>query len=118
MAKEFNIDNLDRDLPNGPVAASLLAGGIGSAVLGLVTTLSEASAAFGTALNWIKPVGPLSGKVIVTVVAFFVSWLLLHFSMRGRNVNFSRIATIAFILLAVGLLLTFPPVFDLFAPAG
>lgn len=113
MARDRDFETMDR--PNGPVAAALLAGGIGAAVLGLVTTLSEASSGIGAALNWYNPVGPLSGKTSLAVIVFFLSWLLLHFSMRGKEVNFSRISTIAFILLAIGLLLTFPPVFDLFA---
>jgi hypothetical protein len=110
-SREINYE----DRPNGPVAAALLAGGIGSAALGLMTVLNEASAGISAALNWDNPVGPLSGKAGVGVIAFFLSWIVLHFAMRGRNVNFNRAATIAFILLAVGLLFTFPPFFELFA---
>lgn len=113
MERDRDYETMDR--PNGPVAAALLAGGIGAAVLGLVTVLNEASPGISAALNWYNPVGPLSGKTGVEIIAFFLSWLLLHFSMRGKNVNFSRAATIAFVLLAIGLLLTFPPIFDLFA---
>ncbi len=104
-----------KELPNGPVAGALLAGGIGAAVLGLVTTISAVSASFSNALNWSSPVGPLSGKVGVTVVLYLLSWLGLGFTWRGKNVDFNRIATIAFVLLAIGLLGTFPPVFDLIA---
>lgn len=113
MAREHDLEKID--LPNGPVAAALIAGGIGSAVLGLMTVINEASPSISAALNWSNPVGPLSGKVGVGVIAFFLSWLILHFSMRGKDVNFSRASTIAFVLLAIGLLLTFPPVFELFA---
>jgi hypothetical protein len=103
------------NLPNGPAAAALLAGGIGAATMGIVTTLSEASTAFGAALNWVKPVGPLSGKVIVSVAIYLISWLILGSAYRGKEVDFNRIATIAFILLLIGLLGTFPPFFELFA---
>lgn len=103
------------DRPNGPVAAALIAGGIGAAVIGLMTVLNEASAGISQSLNWYNPVGPLSGKTGIGVIAFFLSWIVLHFALRGKNVNFSRAATIAFVLLAIGLLLTFPPIFDLFA---
>ena len=109
-------ENQDLDRPNGPVAAALLAGGIGAAVTGLMTALAEASAAIRTSLNWYNPAGPLSGKTGVGVIAFFLAWLLLHMAMRGKEVNFSRAATWAFILLAIGLILTFPPVFELFLP--
>ena len=102
-------------LPNGPAAAALLAGGIGAAVLGIVTTLAEASEGIATALRWSLAVGPLSGKVGVTVILYLLSWAILHFAWRGKNVNFNQIGVIALILLVIGLLGTFPPVFELFA---
>jgi hypothetical protein len=106
------------ELPNGPVAAALVAGGLGAATLGLLTVLAEASKAVSGALNWWNPAGPLAGKTLVGTIAFFASWLVLHFIFRGRNVNFARAATIALVLLGLGLLGTFPPFFDLFAPAA
>lgn len=105
----------DVNLPNGPVAAALLAGGIGAAALGIITTLSEASASIASALNWYNPVGPLSGKTTLSVVIYFVSWIILHNLYRGKDVNFKTISTIAFILLAIGLIGTFPPFFEIFA---
>jgi len=103
-------------LPNGPAAAALLAGGIGAAALGILTTLSEASANIANALRWSVAVGPLSGKVGAAVIIYLVSWAILHYAWRGKNVNFNQVATVTFILLAIGLLGTFPPVFELFAP--
>ena len=104
-----------QELPNGPVAAAFLAGGIGSAVLGLMTILAETSTGIKTALTWSMSVGPLSGKAGIAVIAFFVSWGIAHVLFRGKNVNFARITTIALIFLAFGLLGTFPPFFQLFA---
>lgn len=103
------------DRPNGPVAAALIAGGVGSAVLGLATTLAEASSVIKDLLNWYNPVGPLIGKTGVAVIAFAVSWIVLHGLYRGKEVNLQRAATLAFVLLAVGLIGTFPPFFTLFA---
>jgi hypothetical protein len=106
---------IEQDKPNGPVAAALLAGGIGAATLGVVTTLAEASEAFAQALAWIPAVGPLTGKALVSVIVFFVAWLVLYFLFRGKEVNFNRIFTISLVLLFIGLLGTFPPFFELFA---
>ncbi|MBI3241523.1 MAG: hypothetical protein HYZ49_04435 [Chloroflexi bacterium] len=106
---------LPTELPNGPVAASLVAGGLGSATIGLMTVLAEASEPFKNSLNWWNPAGPLTGKSLVGVIVFFVSWLVLHLIFRGKEVNFARASTIALILLGLGLLMTFPPFFDLFA---
>lgn len=106
---------LTEDLPNGPVAASLIAGGIGAATIGLMTVLAEASEPIKNALNWWNPAGPLTGKSLTGVILFFLSWIVLHVIFRGKNVHFARAATVAFILLALGLLGTFPPFFTLFA---
>ena len=106
---------IQEDLPNGPVAAALIAGGLGAATLGLMTTLAEASKPVGDALNWWKPAGSLTGKAGLAVAVFFISWLILHFVFRGKNVNFARVAVLALVLLGLGLLGTFPPFFDLFA---
>ena len=111
MAEEM----LERDRPNGPLAAALLAGGIGAATLGVVTTLSEASEGFAQSLAWVQAVGPLTGKALVSVAIFFIAWLVLHMILRGKEVNFNQAETISLVLLAIGLLGTFPPFFELFA---
>jgi uncharacterized membrane protein YfcA len=106
--------NAAQKLTNGRAAAALLAGGIGCGFLGVIVFLSEVVAPIGTALNWINPVGPLSGKVITTIVVFLASWVGLHFAWKNKDVNFSRIVIFAFVLLAVGIIGTFPPVWHLF----
>ena len=106
---------MQEDLPNGPVVAALIAGGLGSATLGLMTVLAEASPSINDALNWWNPAGPLTGKTLTGVIAFLASWIVLHVIFRGRNVTFVPAATIALILLGLGLLGTFPPFFAIFA---
>jgi len=107
--------DLNHELPNGPVAAAMLAGGLGSATIGLMTVLAEASEPIKNALNWWNPAGPLTGKTLTGMIVFFVSWVVLHIIYRGKSVNFARVTTIAFTLLGLGLLGTFPPFFDLFS---
>ena len=106
------------DKPNGPVAAALLAGGIGSAVLGAVSfaNLVDPTSAFSTWLVWYPPVGSLSGKSDLAIIAFLFAWVVLGLLWRRREVRFGRIAVISFILLAIGLIGTFPPVWVLFLP--
>lgn len=100
---------------NGMAASALLAGGIGAFIMGLMTTLSEAIPAFGSALNWYKPAGPLSGKTTVTVVLWLIVWGALARMWKDEDVNFERISRISFVLLILGILGTFPPFFELFA---
>src|SRR6266704_1241965 len=66
------------DRPEGPIAAAVIAGGVGAAALGVVTTLAEASTRVSDWLAWSDRVGPLSGKTIMAVVVWLVAWA------RGR----------------------------------
>jgi hypothetical protein len=100
---------------NGPSAAAILAAGIGLAVTGIVSAAAEAISEWSAMLVWSKPVGALSGKTTIGIAAWLVSWLVLGLLWKDREVRFGQILVISAALLAVGLLLTFPPVFELIA---
>jgi hypothetical protein len=102
--------------PNGPAAAAFLAAGIGCFVLGVFTTLAEASTQVADALKLMKEVGPLSGKVIVATLAIVISWIVAYLLLRGKEVKFGQFLAASLVLVALGFLLTFPPFFELFAP--
>lgn len=101
--------------PFGPAAAVLVATGIGAVVLGLFTTLNEASESVNDFLAFDEGVGPLSGKTIFGSAAFFVSWAILHVLWRERNPSRGAMVATAGILLALGLIGTFPVFFEAFA---
>ena len=105
-----------RDKPFGPVAAVFLAAGIGAVILGILTTLAEASESVASALEWSKSVGPLMGKTILAAAGFLFSWLILYFVMRDRDPDPKRTFIWTGILIGIGLLLTFPTFFQVFAP--
>jgi len=98
------------------VAAVLLATGIGSLVLAILVVWAEASESFADSLRYSDDVGPLSGKTIWAVVAYLVSWAAFHAVLRRRDVNLRLIWMITLALLGLGLLGTFSPFFELFAP--
>ncbi len=100
--------------PNGPVAAVMLAAGIGTLVLGILTTLAEAKAGIAEFLELSERVGPLSGKTVFAVIAFVVSWGGLHMALRDREVEWRPVTIALMALVAIGLVLTFPPFFQLF----
>jgi hypothetical protein len=102
-----------KDIPNGRGAAAILAAGIGSAAVGVLAILRDAFAAMANALNFYNPSGPLSGVTTVAVVIWLAAWFVLHRRWRNANVALRRVNMLAFVLLAVGLLLTFPPFMDL-----
>jgi hypothetical protein len=102
--------------PDGPLAAVLLAAGIGSFALGLFTTLAEASTGFRDRLILNAGVGPLSGKTVWATAIFVVAWAVLYAQLRQRD-GLLRSATIIFVILTLlGVLGTFPIFFQAFAP--
>jgi hypothetical protein len=104
------------DKPEGPIAAAILAGGIGCLALGLFTTLAEASSSFSDWLSWDDDVGPLSGKTALAVIVWLISWAMLHVVYRAKPFETRRALTIALVLIALGVLGTFPTFFQIFAP--
>ena len=102
--------------PDGPLAAVLLAAGIGAFALGLVTTLAEASSGFRDRLVLNAGVGPLSGKTVWATVIFLVAWAVLAARLRNRDGLLRSATTIFVVLTVLGLLGTFPIFFQAFAP--
>jgi hypothetical protein len=102
--------------PSGPVAAVLLATGIGALVLAILVVVAESSESFANSLAYSDRVGPLSGKTIWAVVAFLGSWGILALAFRNRNPALKAVVIAAGVLLALAFIGTFSPFFQLFAP--
>jgi len=105
----------DVERPTGPVAAAVLATAIGAFVLGLLTTPGEASTGVHDFPEFDKDVGPLSGKTILAVIAYFASWALLHGLWRRENPALRAIFIASAVLIALRVLATFPTFFQAFA---
>lgn len=93
------------------MGASMIASGIGSLVLGIAIVLAEVSPAIKAFLTWSKGVGPLSGKTGLSVIAFVLSWVVLHYAFRNKSISLTTSFIWTVVLVVLGLLLTFPPVF-------
>jgi membrane associated rhomboid family serine protease len=100
--------------PNGAGAAAILAAGLGSFLLAVLAIAADQSAAIKNLMNFSKPTGPLSGVTTCAIVAWLAAWALLHVRWRKRNLALARVSAIAFVLLIFAVLLTFPPIADLF----
>ncbi len=105
-------------LPNGPAAAAILAAGVGCVALGLLVTLTAASVFVEEAMVFYEPVGSLSGKTTLAVVIWLVVWVVLNSRLKDKQVNFAKTFKITLILVAIGLLGTFPPFYALFHHGG
>lgn len=99
---------------NGAGAAAILAAGIGSFLLGVLSIASETTTSVKAFFIFSKPTGPLSGVTTCAILAWLVVWVVLHARWSKRTVALARISTISMLLLVLSLLLTFPPIGDLF----
>lgn len=100
-------------LPNGAAAAAILATGAGSAALGILAFSGDASKAIGKMLNFYNPSGPLSGVTTLAILFWLGMWWVLAKRWGAKTVAIAKINGMAFALLALGVLLTFPPFADL-----
>jgi uncharacterized membrane protein YhaH (DUF805 family) len=100
-------------VPNGSAAAAILSAGIGSFAVALLTIVADQSTTAKNMLSIYKPAGALSGVTTFAILAWVVVWAILERRWRDRNLSLKRINTIAFALLVLSLLATFPPLGDL-----
>jgi hypothetical protein len=101
------------DPPNGSGAAAVLAAGIGAFALAVIAIAADRVAWVKSAMVFYKPTGPLSGVTTTAMIVWLAVWAVLEGRWRKKEVAIGRIGTVAFVLLALGLLLTFPPLADL-----
>src|SRR3990172_2821220 len=97
---------------NGPAAAALLAAGFGVFALGLLTTLSEAFTGVHDWLQFVDRVGPLSGKTTMAGVGWLGVWAGLGVLWGKRALPILAVAAATLLLVVIGNLLMFPPIFQ------
>jgi hypothetical protein len=99
---------------NGSGSAAVLAAGIGAFFLAVLAITADKAVSIKRLMVFYKPTGPLSGVTTSAIFVWLVAWAILNASWRGRSVAAARVNTVAFILLGLSLLLTFPPLAGLF----
>ncbi|HEU4464095.1 MAG TPA: hypothetical protein VFS53_03540 [Gemmatimonadota bacterium] len=99
-------------VPNGAALAAFLAAGIGALGLGFVVFLNELGVFEVPALY--GPAGGVSGRTTAGLVIWLVAWAVLHSRWKDRRMEPSGLFGMSLILIAVGLVLCFPPVWHLF----
>ena len=102
----------ERARPSGPAAAVVLASGLAAFALGLLSVLTAASSAASDALTLSEGVGDVSGLSVAAAVVFFGAWGALGVGWRRADPPLLRVAAATGILIALGLLGTFPPFFN------
>jgi hypothetical protein len=101
-------------LTNGSGAAAILSAGIGSFALAVLALVADKFAAVKSALSFYKPTGPLSGVTTLAILIWLVVWIILDFRWRQKTIALTKTNRLAFVLMLLSFLLTFPPIADLF----
>lgn len=101
-------------MQNGAGAAAVLAAGIGSFAVALFALIADKAAGFKNAMIFYRPTGPLSGVTTLAIAVWLAVWVMLHLRWRSRSIAIAWTNAAAFVLLMLGLLLTFPPIANLF----
>jgi hypothetical protein len=101
-------------LPNGSGAAAILSAGIGAFMVGFLAIAADKSTFLKSLVIFYKPTGPLSGVTTAAILVWLIVWGILEWRWRKRNVALGRINAVALVLLGLSLLLTFPPIAELF----
>lgn len=104
--------------PNGGIVAAVVAAGIGCAALGACTVATAAYPGFADFLTLYAPSGPLTGKAVVATIIYLIAWLNLHARLRERELSLFKAFLLTMTLLGIGLVGTFPPVYQLFQRPG
>jgi hypothetical protein len=95
---------------NGAAMAAVVAAGVGAFAMGAVVVLAEAGV--WSAPTLYGPVGGLSGRTTVATVVWLLTWGGLHARWRRRHVYPTRALGITLALIVIGVLATFPPVWQ------
>jgi len=99
------------DLPNGAAIAAFLASGIGAFAVGFFVILNEAG--WFTAPTLYGPAGGVSGRTTFAAAAWLIAWAFLHRKWAGRQIDARGPWIMALVLIALGVIATFPPVWGL-----
>lgn len=96
---------------NGAACAAYLGAGIGAFAMGLFVILNEIGAF--TAPSLYAPAGGVTGRTTFAVVVWLIAWGVLHRRWKERQVEAMRVHAITLVLVLLGIVLTFPPVWGL-----
>jgi hypothetical protein len=96
---------------NGAAMASALAAGVGAFAMGLFVVLNEAGVFAAPTLY--GPAGGVTGRTTFATLAWLAAWSVLHARWSAREVAAGRILALTLVLIGIGLLGTFPPLWRL-----
>jgi hypothetical protein len=107
-------------MPSGIAVAALMASMFGMLALAVVNVFTEASKGFNTWVHsvgklWMPGaagIGPYSGKETIALVVWLGSWIVLHHTLRGRELRLSTWLIVFLVGVGVATTLIWPPVIE------
>ena len=96
---------------NGSAVAAILAAGIGSMAMGATVVLNEAGVLAAPALY--GPAGGVTRRTALATLIWLVAWGVLHTRWKNRDVQSRSVYQISMVLIVLGILGTFPPIWGL-----
>ena len=108
-----NMDDRREAVANGAALASFLAAGIGAFAVGFFVIVNEAGLFAAPALY--GPAGGVSGRTTFAAVTWLIAWAVLHRRWKDRHLEARLVSTATLVLTALGIVLSFPPVWGIFA---
>jgi hypothetical protein len=106
------MEDTGKEIANGAAMAAFLSAGIGSFALGFIVILNTAGLFAVPALY--GPAGGVTGRTTLAVVIWLIAWVVLHSRWKDQQIEQRRIHILSLILIGMGILLTFPPVWSVF----
>lgn len=105
------IDDKRSDVVNGAALAAILAAAVGAFAIGFIVILNETAVFAAPALY--GPAGGVSGRTTFAAAIWLMAWVVLHTAWKNRQLNAGRVFAAALVLILLGILLCFPPVWRL-----
>jgi len=96
-------------ISNGPGAAAILSAGLGCFLVGFFSLFAAVYPPASKFFTFYPSVGDISGITASAVVIWLVAWHILFKVWHNKTVQMGWVNLLAFIMLILGLLLTFPP---------
>jgi hypothetical protein len=101
----------DAGVANGSAMAAFLGAGIGAFSMGLLVLLNEAGIFVAPTLY--GPAGGVTGRTTFAALVWLISWGLLHSLWKAREMAPGRVFALTLLLVGLGVLGTFPPLWGL-----
>lgn len=96
---------------NGAAMASALAAGVGAFAMGLFVVLNEAGLFAAPTLY--GPAGGVTGRTTFATLVWLAAWGVLHARWRARELAPGPVLALTLVLIVLGMLGTFPPLWSL-----